>query len=311
MCFTVTYWVIVLQIILIFHFQQVEFIKLDSDDTCITETSIEHSFAPGSPDTDNIFGDSPISPRVGNEYQVEIPPMMAESECRKQFIDSTDSEIQESHYSYQSKLSIPILWIHDIGKNFEDEGLGSLANTDKRIDRNVSAESRTGKNNYIVSKTEVSVGLVLDDEEKPRTESSQYNLTEDSNQLTKSCYAVPELSKNPWTDAEVDSFIFGIYVFGKDFIQIKRFMENKDMGEIVSFYYGKFYRSAAYQRWSDSRKNKRRKCTTGRKIFTGRRQQELLSRLLPHVPEECQNTLLEVIHGILFFYNMCLFKNIL
>ncbi|XP_039029203.1 uncharacterized protein LOC120163303 [Hibiscus syriacus] len=66
------------------------------------------------------------------------------------------------------------------------------------------------------------------------------------------------------------------------------------MGDILSFYYGAFYRSDRYCRWSDGQKKRTRKNVYGRKIFTGWRQQELLSRLLTHVPEEIQNDLQEV-----------------
>ncbi|XP_038998294.1 uncharacterized protein LOC120123480 [Hibiscus syriacus] len=66
------------------------------------------------------------------------------------------------------------------------------------------------------------------------------------------------------------------------------------MGDILSFYHGAFYRSDGYRKWSDRQKKSRRKNIYGWKIFTGWRQQELLSRLLAHVPDELQNNLLEV-----------------
>lgn len=57
-------------------------------------------------------------------------------------------------------------------------------------------------------------------------------------------------------------------------MQIKRFLENKGMEEILSFYYGKFYKSDEYRRWSDCMKIKGRKCITGH-TFSGRKQCEL------------------------------------
>ncbi|RHN49195.1 putative transcription factor MYB/SANT family [Medicago truncatula] len=83
-------------------------------------------------------------------------------------------------------------------------------------------------------------------------------------------------------------------MFGKNFIQIKRFLENKLMGEILSFYYGEFYKTEGYRRWSKCRRKKGGKCMTGQKLFAGPRQQELLSRLITHVSEESQDTLLQV-----------------
>ncbi|KAJ6397520.1 hypothetical protein OIU77_018520 [Salix suchowensis] len=44
----------------------------------------------------------------------------------------------------------------------------------------------------------------------------------------------------------------------------------------------------------DNRKTKRKKCVYGHRIFTGWRQQELFSRLDPHVPEHFRNTFQEV-----------------
>ncbi|XP_039048707.1 uncharacterized protein LOC120189504 [Hibiscus syriacus] len=87
---------------------------------------------------------------------------------------------------------------------------------------------------------------------------------------------------------------FFVYIFGKDFRLIKQFIESKEMGDILSFYYGAFYRSDRYCRWSDGQKKITRRNVYGRKIFTGWRQQELLSRLLTHVPEELQNDFQEV-----------------
>ncbi|KHN16114.1 hypothetical protein glysoja_012090 [Glycine soja] len=92
---------------------------------------------------------------------------------------------------------------------------------------------------------------------------------------------------NSWSDADAKSFLLGLFIFGKDFVQIKRFLENKEMGEILSFYYGKFYKSDEYRRWSDCMRIKGRKCITGgHQLFSGQKQRELLSRLTPHVSEE-------------------------
>ncbi|KAI9086192.1 hypothetical protein K1719_031913 [Acacia pycnantha] len=52
-----------------------------------------------------------------------------------------------------------------------------------------------------------------------------------------------EMKGGTWSDADIKSFLLGLFIFGKNFIQIKRFLEDKGMGEILSFYYGKFYKS--------------------------------------------------------------------
>ena len=102
-------------------------------------------------------------------------------------------------------------------------------------------------------------------------------------------------SKETWNENEEASFILGLYIFGKNFVQVKRFVGSKNMEDILSFYYGKFYMSERYQRWSECRKMGQRRCIYGQKIFTGARQQELLSRLLPNVSEECCDHLRQVL----------------
>ncbi|QCE11440.1 uncharacterized protein LOC114183323 isoform X2 [Vigna unguiculata] len=117
-----------------------------------------------------------------------------------------------------------------------------------------------------------------------------------SDQLAKNKNYVlaPGTLSNSWSEADAKSFLLGLFIFGKNFIKIKRLLENKGMGEMLSYYYGKFYKSDEYRRWSDCRKTKGRKCIMGQKLFSGQRQQELLSRLIPHVSKESQDSLLQV-----------------
>ena len=68
---------------------------------------------------------------------------------------------------------------------------------------------------------------------------------------SKNYVLVPGTLSNSWSEADAKSFLLGLFIFGKNFIKIKKFLENKGMGEILSFYYGKFYKSEEYHRWSD------------------------------------------------------------
>jgi hypothetical protein len=102
-----------------------------------------------------------------------------------------------------------------------------------------------------------------------------------------------------WSDADTKSFLLGLFIFGKNFVQIKRILDNKGMGEILSFYYGKFYKSDGYRRWSECRKIKGRNCIIGQKLFTGLRQRELLSRLICRVCTETQDALLQVFNLVI------------
>ncbi|KAK2428838.1 arginine-glutamic acid dipeptide repeat protein [Trifolium repens] len=134
----------------------------------------------------------------------------------------------------------------------------------------------------------IPVTWIRNETEDSRSEELGYHGDIDSYQ------SAPGISSSSWSDADTKSFLLGLFIFGKNFIQIKRFLDNKGMGEILSLYYGKFYKTDGYRRWSECRKKKGRKCMIGRKLFTGPRQHELLSRLIPHVSEESQDNLLQV-----------------
>lgn len=276
----------------------------DHDDKCIEETTSDQLLHPDSPDINDIFGEPLVHPRVGYEYQVEIPLMITESERDKLLVNPADAEvIVDVSHSFLMGLPIPIVQVLDEVTNIKDGGIG-FNNSDDSVNKNGPLESKNRKRSQINSNKKGSKLKVesLDVMLNPGKEStatspdSKVMGSTDLDQMhgSKSYLTVPGSLGDSWSDIEVDSFILGLYIFGKNLIQVKRFIESKGMGDILSFYYGKFYRSDGYRRWSDCRKMRRRKCIHGQKIFTGWRQQELLSRLLPQVSQECQNTLLEV-----------------
>ncbi|KAK7259034.1 hypothetical protein RIF29_24628 [Crotalaria pallida] len=196
-------------------------------------------------------------------------------------MNPADSEVEhDSSLSFAIGLPIPVMWIQS---NVEDSG-------DNDGTANVIESAKTSivkRRNVPASGTEL----------KPTN--FQSVMTRDSSksgQTDKSKNYVMALGtlSSSWSDADAKSFLLGLFIFGKNFVQIKSVLENKGMGEILSFYYGKFYKSNEYHRWSSCRKLKGRKCLIGEKLFSGRRQHELLSRLLPRVSEESQDTLLLV-----------------
>ncbi|PWA90706.1 Homeodomain-like protein [Artemisia annua] len=99
-----------------------------------------------------------------------------------------------------------------------------------------------------------------------------------------------------WSVIEQDCFILGLYIFGKNLRVVNKFMGNKGMQNVISYYYGKFYRSEQHQKWSMYVKKRRTKSSPGRKTLRGWRRQELLSRLLPNVTDECKTRLTQVIN---------------
>ncbi|KAK7293181.1 hypothetical protein RJT34_16043 [Clitoria ternatea] len=233
----VAFRLLLLLLALLYRFHlRMESIQEDYGDDFMEQAS---KGSPGSPDISDIIGVPWSNPRVGEEYQVEIPSMMKKSERLQLLMNPADLEVKgDNSLSFAIGLPNTVTWIHnDVGK---------------------------GNNN-----------------------SAQLGKSENH-------VSAPGTLSNSWTETDAKSFILGLFIFGKSFIKIKEFLENKGMGEILSFYYGKFYKSDEYRRWSDCRKIKGRKCIIGQKLFTGQRQHELLSRLIPCVSEESQDTLLQV-----------------
>ncbi|XP_017416247.1 uncharacterized protein LOC108327064 isoform X1 [Vigna angularis] len=218
-----------------FHFPSS--LQMESIQQNYYDDSVEHACntPPGSPHISDA--------RVGEEYQVEIPSMIEESEWLRLLVNPADSEIMgDSSLSFAIGLPLSVTWMYNEGYLADIDG-------DKNSDQ-------LGKSkNYVLA---------------------------------------PGTLSNSWSEADTRSFLLGLFIFGKNFIKIKRLLENKAIGEMLSFYYGKFYKSDEYRRWSDCRKTKGRKCIMGQKLFSGQRQQELLSRLIPHVSKESQDSLLQV-----------------
>ncbi|XP_039032211.1 uncharacterized protein LOC120167189 [Hibiscus syriacus] len=268
------------------------------------EASPDLLLPPDSPVITDIFGNLQLSPRVGDEYQVEIPPMITGSEHLRLLMDPLDSEgIPYLAHSFLLGLPVPVMWTHEQDTDFEDDGKGgpSKLNDGSKVDKPVKSRKSRGqiskrKKNLEPSAEQSDVRLIEE------TESNAENFECEMSSKTslfrpcegKKSHLIPGSSGYSWSDAEVDGFLLCLFIFGKDFRLIKRFIESKEMGDILSFYYGAFYRSDRYCRWSDGQKKGTRRNVYGRKILTGWRQQELLSRLLTHVPKELQNDFQEV-----------------
>ncbi|PNT63204.1 hypothetical protein BRADI_4g12818v3 [Brachypodium distachyon] len=105
---------------------------------------------------------------------------------------------------------------------------------------------------------------------------------------------VPGMPMYSWTGEEAQTFLLGLYIFGKNLVQVTKFMKSKTLVEVLSYYYGDFFRSDGYDRWAACR-DVRSRCILGSRIFSGPRQQELLSRLLAAVAREARDALLEIL----------------
>ncbi|KAK4282795.1 hypothetical protein QN277_014128 [Acacia crassicarpa] len=260
--------------------------ELDCNNNCMElECNIE-SNPPSSPDINDIVGAPQLNPRLGDEYQVEVPFMTTESERLKLIINPADSEVvNDKSLSFALGLPVPCIWIDNKVGEGRNEGREHFRNNYAAVNVLEPAE-----------KSDVKPNITADNENELRSITFKPVMAEERKSCPQGQGKAYESApgSNSWSDADTKSFLLGLFIFGKNFTQIKRFLVDKGMGEILAFYYGKFYKSDGYVRWSDCRKIKGRKCMTGQKLFTGWRQHELLSRLNSKVPEQVQDTLLQV-----------------
>lgn len=295
--------------------------KMDSVDRrsngyCI-EGSIAQVLLPSEPQHSNrynVFGNPEVLPRVGNEYQAEIPNLISGPEFIRLKLDPFDDpNMGDGPHVFHIGLPIPVMWIPQGRDNVKHEQPGSVARTfDSSVEGpdNVKREQHESAARACDSSIKTD-SLKLENEIKLDKSGESVFREEVEMQMCKrstreGCSAVPGALYNLWNELEEANFLLGLYIFGKNLIQVKKFIENKSMGETMSFYYGKFYGSGQYRRWSACRKMKSRRCIYGQKIFTGSRQQELLSRLVSQVSEESQSKLLEV---ICYFFEQTLMLN--
>ncbi|KAK8958105.1 hypothetical protein KSP40_PGU015821 [Platanthera guangdongensis] len=235
------------------------------NEKCIAVSSSSNPSSPVSTSTDDIFGDPILSPRLGDDYQAEIPSMLTESEHLLAF-----------ECAAKSGLAIPIVWVHTGDNKRELEECCKYT----AVTRCTSDGSNC---NHL--KDEI-VGSTLN-------RNKAYGSPICHVAACKGCNPLPESRVSLWSDDDIRSLLLGFYIFGKNMVQVRRFIERKDMKDVLSFYYGKFYHSDAYHRWACCRKSRSRKCIQGKRMFTGWRQQELLSRMLTGLSKEVQDSLLE------------------
>ncbi|XP_004298121.1 PREDICTED: uncharacterized protein LOC101314561 [Fragaria vesca subsp. vesca] len=267
---------------------------------CTEDESAEHYFSPEALDINGVDGDPEILPRVGEEYQVELPPLIAVSDYLCRLENQTDAETTDrSSYRYLLGLPIPVTWINEEVECKKDEPYVGINDAVDAPHKNESIKSEY-VSELVVSErdslkfkaepmdVESDEGLIFNE---PAKLDVKQDMIMPENQ---SGCPVPGTSSVSWSHIEEASFLLGLYIFGKDLVLVTKFVGSKQMGDILSFYYGIFYKSKSYSRWSECKKMRSRKCIFGERIFTGLRHHELLSRLRPHVSEECQNTLLEV-----------------
>ncbi|KAL5135670.1 hypothetical protein HKD37_03G008524 [Glycine soja] len=252
------------------------------DSRCIDDKKEDNEMK-SAEEFEDIFGDPEVLPRVGEEYQAEIPSLVTAPYLSQLVNKARDSEITVIEKESMSLgLPIPLKWAHC---KFEGScGCGT-------------SESFTSEAGPIISENECPAVEVTLQTVSHVGGFSNFESSSKSNEKNqpRGKYLLPGLlDDQSWTDIEYNSFLLGLYVFGKNLKFLKRFVGGRTMGDILFLYYGKFFKSKEYCRWSECRKLRTKRCIYGQKIFTGWRQQELLSRLFSRVPGECQTTLVEI-----------------
>ncbi|KAE8786821.1 hypothetical protein D1007_39276 [Hordeum vulgare] len=135
----------------------------------------------------------------------------------------------------------------------------------------------------------VTIGLAIPVTWKPSEVRKEQEL-ETVDQFTP----LPCASTSLWSGIEAECFLLGLYIFGKNPSLLSRFVCNKTIGDVLSYYHGKFYKSDAYRRWLDCRKAGTRRCILGEHIFKSWRQQEIISRLKSAILNEAHDSLVEI-----------------
>ncbi|PON80332.1 Homeodomain-like [Parasponia andersonii] len=259
--------------------------------------SAANSVFPEVSDDSDIFGEPEIHPRLGDEYQVEVPSLITVSEYPRLSNNLAEAEITSGGpHNSLIRMSIPLVWISEdteIKKHGEQEAF-------KGVDMGNNIESLESECIDITSNVKVKPIDTTSVNGTEEGESENLVLQKDimaelqPEHGGKGHLLVPGCLGVFWSDIEEASFLLGLYIFGKNLVVVKKFVGTKQMADILSYYYGRFYGSERYRRWSECRKIKSKRCIFGQRIFTGLRHQELLSRLLDYVSEERQNTLLEI-----------------
>ncbi|KAH7654987.1 Homeodomain-like protein [Dioscorea alata] len=302
---------------------------LNQEQGCSPESNADHLLSLESPGEEDIYEQEPIVlPRLGDAYQAEIPSLMSESErlqlsCKPVDINSAIA----ADYSIGMGLDFPVMWSYCSDEQIKHEqqeipGTATSAAIPVSVDYTgygedlicpeankmagflpVEFNSHVSLPQGTTFKSENPEGASVSNKESDRCVRQESATTLGHIDMGaplqqpgkgKCCTALPVTPSVCWISAESHSFLLGLYIFGKNLAQISKFMGTKGMGDILSYYYGKFYKSDAHRRWTEGRKIRSRRCIHGARILTGWRQQELLSRLLPSM-KDAQDNLLEAI----------------
>ncbi|KAE8786266.1 hypothetical protein D1007_39870 [Hordeum vulgare] len=284
--------------------------SLELEDSGEHQPSLEVSLA-----SDVIYDDAPVCPCIGSEHQAEIPNLCTEDERQQLMTSSLGSVLPGFDYPVTVGLAIPVTWKPSkVRKEEEFERHHSSEIEARSISQDedspvtsvcpTSNDTSDRGSTYQDPHPMVPVDHLESGSERAHDGnlnpcSTQEGLNFTSNPMMQQgeidqFTPLPCASTSLWSGIEAECFLLGLYVFGKNLSLLSRFVGNKTIGDVLSYYYGKFYKRDAYRRWSDCRKARTRRCILGERIFTSWRQQEIISRLKSVILNEAHDSLVEI-----------------
>lgn len=272
---------------------QMDVVRIENQGTRSEDMSPEQSVSPEISSTWDDFRDPETLPRIGDEYQAIIPPLVVKSDDFGLLKNQADG----LHGVYVG-FPAPVANIDDVEilKPKQQNGSDNTVFASKQSENLAVTEMQD-----VLEAREVrSCDAMRKKDLEHATSSTIFLLQQEmkmkmnESNVDNGQWLIPDSLNDSWSDIEIASLLLGLYIFGKNLVQVKKFVGTKQMGDILSFYYGKFYRSEKYRRWSVCRKARGKKCICGQKLFSGWRQQELSSRLISSLSEEKQTALVEV-----------------
>ncbi|KAG9154156.1 hypothetical protein Leryth_000630 [Lithospermum erythrorhizon] len=225
-------------------------------------------------DIDDMFGYLDVSPRVGDEYQAAISSLPDAVGFGSQSDDSRNFGVG---------LPIPLMWVSKQSRNSIEEATDCQITFANKYDPVKTLGSEKGYLNSQHEHVECESESLF-----PIGDGCKHTSRQEGNSSP-----LPGSQVELWDVIEKSLFLLGLYIFGKKLALVKRFVGTKTMGDVLCYYYGTFYSSFDYRKWSEGRKSNRKRWIHGIKIFMGWRLQELVSRLSCHLSEERQKMLIE------------------
>ncbi|KAI4996241.1 hypothetical protein ZWY2020_046832 [Hordeum vulgare] len=285
--------------------------SLELKDNGENQPSLEASIA-----SDVIYDKAPVCPRIGSEHQAEIPNLSTEVECHRLMTSTPESILLGYDHPGMIGLAIPIMWVPSELHKEDDLRRQHSSETEARasdqgediqvtsiypIRNNTSAHDSTYQDRHSVLPVDQIESCInqahdenldpLSTQEGPSFTNKPLTQQGEIEQFTP----LPGLSSSLWSGTKAECFLLGLYIFGKNLSMLSRFLGNKTVGDVLSYYYGMFYRRNAYKRWSDCRKARTARCILGEHIFTSWRQQEIISRLKSIILAEVHDSLVEIL----------------